>query len=93
MKVRCISPHGGAHYGTNGQGDPVGENYDGPRQLPPNPGGYVSCPDLSPAPVAVGSVIDAPDGFVPDGYNFEAVAPAAPAPPPAPEPAGPAEGM
>ena len=86
MKVRCISPHGGARHGTDGRGEPVAEGYEGPRQLPPNEGGYVDHGVLG--RVAVGSVVDAPDDFIADGFHFETVD--APKPPPTPPPAAPA---
>lgn len=78
-KVRCISPHGGAHHGTDGHGQPVGPDYSGPRRDPPNPGGYIDNGVLG--RVAVGSVVDAPDDFEPDGFHFELAAD--PPPPPA----------
>ena len=68
-KVRCISPHGGAHHGFNGHGEPAAPGWTGPRQLPPNPGGYIDNGVLG--RVAVGAVVDAPDDFEPDGYHFE----------------------
>lgn len=69
-KVRCVSPHGGAHHGTDGRGQPVGPLYNGPRQLPPNPGGYVDNAVLG--RVAVGAEVDAPEppGFIADGFHF-----------------------
>lgn len=71
MRVRCVSPHGGGHHGLDADGRPVPEGYDGPRLAwPPVEGGYVENAALAPHPIAVGSVLDAPDGFVPDGYHF-----------------------
>ena len=71
MRVRCVSPHGGGHHGLDADGRPVPEGYDGPRLAwPPNEGGYVENAAVAPHPIAVGSVIDAPDGYEPDGYHF-----------------------
>jgi hypothetical protein len=92
MKVKCISPHGGAHHGTDGRGEPVTAGYDGPRQLPPNEGGYIDNGILG--RVAVGSIVDAPGDFIIDGYHFEAAEPpkttTAPPPTPTAAPAAPA---
>lgn len=99
MQVRCISPHGGARHGTDGRGNPVGPDYNGPRQLQPHPDGYVVNTVLG--VVAVGDVVEAPDSFTIDGFHFEAaekppkppvVQPPAPAAvsPPAAAPATPA---
>lgn len=75
MKVRCISPHGGMHGG------------DERRGLPPAERGYVDNGVLG--RVAVGDVVDAPDGFICDGFHFESVADLPPPPPlPAPASAG-----
>lgn len=65
MKVRCISPHGGLR-----EGDPR-------HGIPPAERGYVTNTVLG--RVAVGDTVDAPDGFIPDGFHFEAVSPAPPA--------------
>lgn len=71
MRVRCVSPHGGGHHGLDGDGRPLPAGYDGPRMaFPPSELGYVENAAVAPHPVAVGSVIDAPDGYVPDGYHF-----------------------
>lgn len=69
-RVTCVSPHGGAHHGTDRDGDPVGPGYSGPMAHPPNPGGYVDSPVLG--RVAVGSEVDAPDApeFICDGFHF-----------------------
>ena len=69
-KVKCVSPHGGAHYGTNGRGDPVGPLYSGPRQLEPNEGGYIDNTVLGRVPV--GAEVDAPEApeFIADGFHF-----------------------
>jgi hypothetical protein len=70
-QVKCVSPHGGARYGTNGRGDPVlSATYSGPRQLPANEGGYVTNGVLG--RVAVGSTVDAPEApaFIADGFHF-----------------------
>ena len=64
MKVRCISPHGGLHGGDKAHG------------IPPAERGYIDNATLG--RVAVGAVVDAPDGFVPDGFHFEAADPPPP---------------
>ena len=87
MRVRCISPHGGGHHGIRADNEEwAAEGYEGPLLVPPNEGGYVSCPALSYQPVAVGSELDAPEDFVPDGYHFEAVTGSGDPPPPPPDP-------
>lgn len=71
MRVRCVSPHGGGHHGLDGDGRPLPAGYEGPRMaFPPNDLGYVENAAVAPHPVAVGSVVDAPDDYVPDGYHF-----------------------
>ena len=85
MRVRCVSPHGGGHHGLDGEGRPLPAGYEGPRvAFPPSERGYVECAAVAPHPVAVGSVVDAPDGYEPDGYHF---VPADGGPPPLPAPA------
>lgn len=71
MRVRCVSPHGGGHHGLDHDGRPLPAGYEGPRMAwPPNEGGYVENAAVAPHPVAVGSELDAPDGYEPDGYHF-----------------------
>ena len=68
-RVRCVSPHGGAHNGLradNEQAAPPG--YTGRLMLPPNEGGWVWNAALG--HVAVGSEVDAPDDFTCDGFHF-----------------------
>jgi hypothetical protein len=89
VKVKCVSPHGGGHHGFLRNDMPAVEGDKRPLKLPPNEGGYVDCPVLSAGPIAVGSVLDAPDDFVPDGFHFEAVEPPAEAAPPPAEAAPP----
>lgn len=69
-KVRCVSPHGGAHHGTDAEGDPVGPGYTGPMMNPPHEGGYVDNAVLG--RVAVGDELDAPEPpeFIADGFHF-----------------------
>lgn len=69
-KVRCVSPHGGAHHGTDAEGDPVGPGYTGRMTHPPNEGGYVDNAVLG--RVAVGAELDAPEPpeFIADGFHF-----------------------
>ena len=74
IKVRCISPHGGLR-----EGDPR-------HGLPPSERGYVDNKILG--RVEVGTVVDAPDDFIIDGFHFEAAeSPAAPPGIPSPAPA------
>ena len=69
-RVRCVSPHGGAHHGLRADnGGPAPEGYTGALQLDPNPGGWVYNTVLG--HVAVGSEVDAPDDFTCDGFHFE----------------------
>jgi hypothetical protein len=85
VKVKCVSPHGGLRLGTDGRGQPVErEDYAGPRQLPPNDGGYIDNAVLGRVPV--GAVADAPDDFIVDGFHFELAADPPKAPPAAPAP-------
>lgn len=74
MRVRCVSPHGGGHYGIDDEGRALPEGYQGPRIMafPPSELGYVENAAVAPHPIAVGSVVDAPDGYEPDGYHFTA---------------------
>jgi hypothetical protein len=73
-KVRCISPHGGAHHGIRADNNlPAPPGYKGRLVLEPHEGGYVDNAALSAAPIPVGSVLDAPDDFEPDGFHFELV--------------------
>ena len=69
-KVRCVSPHGGAHHGTDGHDRPASPGYRGPLRLPPNEGGYVDNAVLGRVPV--GAEVDAPEppGFIADGFHF-----------------------
>lgn len=78
-KVRCVSPHGGAHNGMDHNGNPVpfGVSPDPEKlRLPPNPGGYIDVPSLGAGRfVPVGAVIEVPDDFTgdADGFHFEPV--------------------
>jgi hypothetical protein len=69
-KVRCVSPHGGAHHGIDGKGRPAVPGYRGPLQLPPADGGYVENDVLG--RVMVGAEVDAPEppAFIADGFHF-----------------------
>lgn len=69
-RVRCVSPHGGAHHGTDAEGDPVAAGYAGPMMNPPNEGGYIDNAVLG--RVAVGDETDAPEPpeFIADGFHF-----------------------
>ena len=69
-RVMCVSPHGGAHHGTDAEGDPVGPGYAGRMMNPPNEGGYVDNAVLG--RVAVGDEADAPEApeFIADGFHF-----------------------
>jgi hypothetical protein len=69
-RVRCVSPHGGGHYGLDRNDQAAGPGYGGPLKLPPNEGGYVVSPVLG--TVAVGGELDAPDPpfFIADGFHF-----------------------
>jgi len=68
-RVRCVSPHGGAHNGLRADNElPAPPGYQGPLKLPPNEGGWVWNAVLG--HVAVGSEADAPDDFTCDGFHF-----------------------
>lgn len=73
-RVKCVSPHGGAHHGTDHLGDPVGPGYTGQMMNPPHEGGYVDNAVLG--RVAVGTELDAPEPpeFIADGFHFIDVA-------------------
>src|SRR5690348_4094421 len=59
-RVRCVSPHGGAHNGLRADNElPAPPGYEGRLLLPPNEGGWVWTAGLG--HVAVGSEIDVPD--------------------------------
>ena len=88
-KVKCISPHGGSHYGMRHDGTPVHALPDGTvpavdpekLRLQPHEGGWIHNAQLGYC--AAGEVYDAPDDFAADGFHFEDVKapPASPAPP------------
>lgn len=70
-RVRCVSPHGGAHHGLRADNEmPAREGYTGPLLLQPNEGGWVWNPLLG--HVAVGDEADAPEApeFICDGFHF-----------------------
>jgi hypothetical protein len=81
-RVRCVSPHGGAHNGLRADNEqPAPPGYAGRLMLPPNEGGWVWNATLG--HVAVGDEADAPDDFICDNFHFTDAAPV----PPAAEPA------
>lgn len=70
-RVRCVSPHGGAHHGLRADNElPAPPGYAGALTLPPNEGGWVVNPVLG--HVAVGDEVDAPEppAFIADGFHF-----------------------
>jgi hypothetical protein len=70
-RVRCVSPHGGAHNGLRADNDlPAPPGYSGALKLAPNEGGWVFNPVLG--HVAVGDEMDAPEPpeFIADGFHF-----------------------
>src|SRR6185437_11804480 len=70
-RVRCVSPHGGAHHGQRADNElPAAPGYQGALRLPPNEGGWVVNPVLG--YVAVGDEVDAPEApeFIADGFHF-----------------------
>lgn len=70
-RVRCVSPHGGAHHGIRADNElPAHPGYEGPLKLPPNEGGWVDNAVLG--TVAVGDEVDAPEPpeFIADGFHF-----------------------
>jgi hypothetical protein len=70
-KVRCVSPHGGAHHGVRADnGMPARPGFKGTLSHPPNEGGWVDNAFLG--RVAVGSTADAPEAprFIADGFHF-----------------------
>lgn len=70
-RVRCVSPHGGAHNGLRADNEmPAPPGYAGRLALPPNEGGWVQNTVLG--TVAVGDEVDAPDPpeFIADGFHF-----------------------
>jgi len=70
-RVRCVSPHGGAHHGIRADNElPAQEGYQGALIVPPNEGGWVDNAVLG--RVAVGDEVDAPEPpeFICDGFHF-----------------------
>lgn len=70
-RVRCVSPHGGAHHGLRADNELAAQpGYTGRLLLEPNEGGWVANAVLG--HVAVGSEVDAPDPpeFIADGFHF-----------------------
>ncbi len=70
-RVRCVSPHGGAHHGLRADNElPAPPGYTGALTLPPAEGGWVWNAVLG--HVAVGDELDAPEppGFIADGFHF-----------------------
>src|SRR6185437_5421523 len=70
-RVRCVSPHGGAHNGLRADNElPAAPGYSGALRLPPNEGGWVVNPVLG--YVAVGDEVDALEApeFIADGFHF-----------------------